>query len=124
MAELARVLAPGGHLILSVPHLSAIHEAPNDFFRYTRFGLESLCRAVGLEAVEVSATSGLVAFIAHGLSVGLMASVGSIPGFFHPIRLLNELILIRLAGVIDRVIGFAGRYPCDYVLVARKQVAA
>jgi SAM-dependent methyltransferase len=124
MAELSRVLVPGGHLIVSVPHLSAIHEAPNDFFRYTRYGLESLCRGAGLEVVDVSATAGLVAFLAHGASVGLMTSLGAVPGLFHPTRLFNELILIRLAGVIDRIIGLPGRYPCDYVLVARKRVAA
>ena len=124
VGELARVLIPGGHLILSVPHLSAIHEAPNDYFRYTRFGLESLCRAAGLEVVEVSATAGLVAFVAHGVSVGLMTSLGTVPGLFHLVRVFNELILIRLAGAVDGLLGFPGRYPCDYVLVARKQVAA
>ena len=46
--EIARVLAPEGRLILSVPHLSAIHEAPNDFHRFTPFGLQELCRASGL----------------------------------------------------------------------------
>ncbi|MET0411881.1 MAG: class I SAM-dependent methyltransferase, partial [Polyangiaceae bacterium] len=32
LKELERVLKPGGTLILTVPYLAPIHEAPNDFF--------------------------------------------------------------------------------------------
>lgn len=121
MTELARVLRPGGTLILSVPHLSAIHEAPHDYFRYTRYGLESLCRSAGFDVVDIAATAGLVAFVGHGVSVALMTVVGSIPGLFHPARLLNYGLLVLLADPIDRVAGLRGRYPCDYVLVATKE---
>ena len=59
MAELARVLRPGGRLILSVPHLSAVHEAPHDFYRYTRHGLETLSAEAGLEVERIEPTGGL-----------------------------------------------------------------
>ena len=38
-SEFARVLRPGGRLILTVPHLSVIHEAPHDYFRNTQYGM-------------------------------------------------------------------------------------
>jgi len=41
--ELARVLAPSGSLILTVPFLYHVHEAPHDYHRYTRFALQKLC---------------------------------------------------------------------------------
>ena len=34
--EADRVLAPGGVFIVSAPHLSYIHAAPEDYYRYTR----------------------------------------------------------------------------------------
>lgn len=120
MSELARVLRPGGHLVLSVPHLSAIHEAPTDFFRYTQYGLEELCAAADLEVMEIEATGGLVSFIAHGVSVALLTSLGSIPGFFPIVRVVNDLLFVKAAGLLDRLFGMPGRYPCDYVLVARR----
>jgi SAM-dependent methyltransferase len=37
-------LRPGGRLILSTPFALPIHEAPNDYYRYTRYGLAFLLR--------------------------------------------------------------------------------
>lgn len=42
LAEVYRVLRPGGCLILSVPQLYWVHEAPFDFYRFTRYGLAEL----------------------------------------------------------------------------------
>jgi SAM-dependent methyltransferase len=47
LAEVDRVLRPGGTLILSVPFLEPIHEEPRDFFRFTPFGLRALLERQG-----------------------------------------------------------------------------
>jgi SAM-dependent methyltransferase len=39
LAELSRVLKPGGSLTIQVPFLYPVHDAPLDFHRWTRFGL-------------------------------------------------------------------------------------
>jgi len=44
VAEMHRVLRPGGRIMISVPFVFEIHEAPHDYFRYTRFGLAHLCQ--------------------------------------------------------------------------------
>ncbi len=41
---LLRALDVGGKLILSTPFMLPIHEAPRDFYRFTRYGLEFLLR--------------------------------------------------------------------------------
>ena len=58
VAEMARVLEPGGHLILTAPHIWGLHEAPHDYFRFTCYGLEHLARRVGLQPVEVRPMAG------------------------------------------------------------------
>ncbi|GEM_PF-3650583 len=40
--EIHRVLKPNGSLILSVPFLYPIHDPPNDYWRFTEFGLREL----------------------------------------------------------------------------------
>jgi SAM-dependent methyltransferase len=58
VAEMARVLEPGGHLILTAPHIWGLHETPHDYFRFTCYGLEHLARRVGLQPVEVRPMAG------------------------------------------------------------------
>ena len=58
VAELARVLKPGGTLWLSAPLFYAEHERPYDFFRYTRYGLRRLLEEPGFEVLELEPLEG------------------------------------------------------------------
>lgn len=49
MRECARVLRPGGCLLLTVPQYWHVHGWPSDYFRYTLHGLNHLCRTAGLQ---------------------------------------------------------------------------
>jgi SAM-dependent methyltransferase len=51
--ELARVVRPGGHVVVAVPFLQPFHACPADFRRYTADGLGDLGRRAGLEVVCV-----------------------------------------------------------------------
>jgi len=42
--EIYRVLAPGGQLLLTTRVLFPIHDAPHDYFRFTKYGLRHLLR--------------------------------------------------------------------------------
>lgn len=63
MQELARVLRPGGTLILTCPGTWPHHEEPYDFYRYTRYGLEHLLKQSGFRIVELKAQGGTWATI-------------------------------------------------------------
>jgi len=42
IAEMYRVLRPGGKLVLTTRFMYPLHDVPHDYFRYTQYGLEHL----------------------------------------------------------------------------------
>src|SRR5687767_15064349 len=50
--EMYRVLQPGGQLLLTTRFLFPIHDAPHDYFRYTKYGLRYLLRRFDQVQIE------------------------------------------------------------------------
>lgn len=119
--EFGRVLAPGGLLIVSVPHLSILHEAPHDYWRFTRYGLQALFEEHGFEVLALTETGGLLSFAGHGCSLVLWLLASAIPGTRHATWLLNYITSVKLLGWTDRGLGMARLCPSDYVMLARKR---
>ena len=62
--EMERVLKPGGHLLITVPLVWDEHEKPNDYGRYTSFGIKHLLEKGGFEVIEFKkSTCGIKAII-------------------------------------------------------------
>jgi SAM-dependent methyltransferase len=51
LGEVARVLRPGGRLLLTVPLFAPLHQWPFDYYRYTPRGIEALLQRTGF-AIE------------------------------------------------------------------------
>ena len=58
LAEISRVIRPGGKLLITVPFLWSEHEVPYDFARYTSFGLNHLLRKHDFKIIEHRKTVG------------------------------------------------------------------
>jgi SAM-dependent methyltransferase len=58
LAEIARVLRPGGVAVVSTPFMYRLHEQPYDFFRYTSFAYRALADRAGFEIVELRSRGG------------------------------------------------------------------
>jgi len=70
IAEIPRILKEGGILFLSAPQMGRLHGEPNDYYRYTKWGLKYLLEKNGMK-IEVIEP--------HG---GIFRSIGSHLDFF------------------------------------------
>ena len=57
--EMHRVIKPGGKLYMTVPMAQNEHQVPYDFFRYTSYGLESICKHAGFNDIKITPFGGL-----------------------------------------------------------------
>lgn len=120
VGELFRVLKPAGTLYLTAPMAHAEHQAPHDFFRFTSFGLRSLCREAGFGQVEIASFGGLFTRLAYELP----RVVGALPSglLWLPVR----LFALALARILQLVFLFAERLdkdkndPFGWSVIARK----
>ncbi|WP_343214828.1 methyltransferase domain-containing protein [Dyella sp. RRB7] len=54
LTEISRVLKPKGRLLVSMPFLYPLHDAPHDYRRYTAPGLIQVLSSAGLQAEHVT----------------------------------------------------------------------
>lgn len=64
LAEVVRVLRPGGVLLLNTPFMYWVHEAPHDYYRYTPYALQRLAQDAGFEVLALDAVGGSLCVLA------------------------------------------------------------
>jgi len=57
--EAFRILKKGGRAFVFAPHIREEHQAPYDYFRYTRFGLRHLFEKSGFDVESIAVASGI-----------------------------------------------------------------
>jgi len=67
LKEIARVLRPGGKLLIAVPHEWEVHQSPHDFYRYTRHGLRYLLERADFVNIEIQPAGGYFRLLSRRL---------------------------------------------------------
>ncbi len=116
VAEMARVTRVGGKLFLVVPNQWEVHQAPNDFFRFTEHGVAHLVTSNGFEVKRIEPVGGFFWLMSRRSINGLTFFQGGLrwPIFIVLAPFLGLLfpVLLYFADSIDRRRDFTLGYIC------------
>ena len=133
LAELRRVLRPGGTLLYTGPLFYEEHEQPFDFYRYTQYGLNHLFDQAGYEIERLEWLEGFFGTAAYALMViarqlplrpshyrskGAWALACLPVLLIRPAALLASMLLHRLE-LMEKVTSRG--FPKNYVVIARRR---
>lgn len=99
LRECRRLLRPAGQLHITVPFMWHVHEAPHDYFRFTRYGLNHLLQASGFERIEIVETTGFWQMLVLKLNYH---TAGWARGWLRPLLIPFWWLGQKLAPVLDR----------------------
>lgn len=122
LAEIHRVLQPGGRLFLTCPFMWPLHEEPFDHARYTPFGVKHLLESCGFEMIELKRTGNNVEALA-ALLINDLVERCRIRN--KAARLLFTSTICSLinppACLLSRLIGSSGKLYLNNVCLARRR---
>jgi SAM-dependent methyltransferase len=98
LAEAARVLAPGGALVVTTRQAWRAHGPPEDRFRFTRYALEHMLENAGLRVREVTPLGGPATVVTATLENNVLLLAKPL------VKQLLANQLWRLAGAVDRTV--------------------
>ena len=119
LAELNRVLVPGAPLLLAAPQEWGVHQAPHDYFRFTRPGLQWLLEEAGFTGVVIEAGGGFFTLLGRRL----LDSILYFQGGWRWLLFLPAAAVCGVSGVLLPVLDFLDptrNTTLGYVCLARK----
>lgn len=119
--EINRILKKDGILILSVPHLSRLHEQPHDYFRYTSDGIKSLMNSGNFNILELKTTGGFFSFLGHQTSTAVVGLFWGVPILKWVMFFLNKWLCVFPCYFLDRLFLKNSLLPLGHVCVVQKK---
>jgi SAM-dependent methyltransferase len=90
LAEIHRVLKPGGRALMSMPFLYPVHDAPHDYQRLTRYGWRRSLEQNGFTAFDVRTDD-------HAVRTAAMLAALAIAGGVSQLSTVQRLLLMPVA---------------------------
>jgi SAM-dependent methyltransferase len=113
--EVARLVKPGGKVIIGAPFLYWLHEEPYDFARYSEYRLTLFCEQNGLTVVSLEAYGGSLEVVLDIIAKHLKFS-----RILSAVHLMMSKAVTRLFSGRKFINKTARRFPLGYCLVAEK----
>ncbi|MEK7499663.1 MAG: class I SAM-dependent methyltransferase [Patescibacteria group bacterium] len=119
LREIIRVLKPGGKLVITIPHLMYMHNEPNDFYRYTKYGLRTLLERVGFTVEYLEASGSIFSFLQGIIATTAIGLAYKIP-IVWPIVFTISKYTGKVAIWLDNRTDKKKIFALHFIAVARK----
>jgi SAM-dependent methyltransferase len=119
LAEIGRVLKPGGAFLLVAPLEWEEHQQPHDYFRYTRFGLRSLLESAGFDEIQLTPAGGFFRLLSRRLLNGLQFFMRGVGWLLFPAAVLVFVPLSLVLPVLEPL-DRERNFTLGYICTARK----
>lgn len=118
--EVYRILRIGGKVIITVPHLSRLHDEPYDYYRYTCYGINVLLSQAGFQEIRVYPRGGIFSFLGHQISTIFLSVFWPVPLVKYLAFWLNKWLITRFCVWLDSKLDKKGVFALGYIAVAQK----
>ncbi|MDZ4824018.1 MAG: class I SAM-dependent methyltransferase [Flavobacteriales bacterium] len=115
VAEFARILKPGGKLLLTSTFINWMGEPPHEYMRVSEYAMRSLCEDNALQVLHLEPYGGRADVLLDTLNKGMTGK------FSNRIFRMMRWVVIRTGWYKSNRVRTAKRYPIGYSLVAQKQ---
>lgn len=123
LSESYRILKNNGVLLLSMPFQWWVHEAPWDYQRYTKYGLEYQLKKAGFVEIEIQETTGFWLLWVLKLNYQLARlTKRSFVGIFFKIVLIPFWFCVQHIAILFDKVWKETNETAGYVVVARKSI--
>jgi len=119
--EINRILKKDGLLIISVPHMWLIHEAPHDYFRFTKYGLKHILEENQFKIISMETVGGLLSLLGHFISCGILCLFWRVPVVKDLLFFLVKWLITLPCAIIDDKLIRSQMMPLEYLCVAKKK---
>jgi SAM-dependent methyltransferase len=121
LAEINRVLKPGGKLLISVPFVWDEHEQPYDYARYSSFGLKALLEKSGFKLIRHKKLCADASILFQLINAYLYKITINWPRYLQLIFTLSFVAFFNVLGIVARSILPANQdLFLDHVVLAEK----
>ena len=119
LKEIDRILKHSGVVILAVPHITYLHAEPNDYYRFTKYGLRYICEESGFEIDEIVPIGGVFSLFGTFISKILLTVTYKIPIIYKIALFFNKLI-IDIILYIDNHFDNDKIFALNYIAILNK----
>jgi SAM-dependent methyltransferase len=121
LAEINRVLKPGGKLLISVPFVWDEHEQPYDYARYSSFGLKALLEKSGFKLIRHKKLCADASILFQLINAYLYKITINWPRYLQLIFTFSIVAFFNVLGIVARSILPANQdLFLDHVVLAEK----